>query len=162
MDGVRPVPRTEYLIGKLLGLWFILCVTAIFIHGLLASRRSSRTGLCPPEALHVGCFLASQQVPRLAGATPWHRCGPRPVRVDTAGSTPRAVLDNWDRFTPSGPRRSLRMARRDRVRVPRALRSTGRCYLDIAAHCCSLRDRCRVQPPGAVAPRSRHAALSNW
>ena len=48
------------------------------------------------------------------------------------------------------------MARRDDVRVPRALRGAERWYLDIAARCCSLRDRCGVPLPGTVAPRSRH------
>ena len=38
MDGVRPAPRSEYEIGKLLGLWSNLFVTAIFIHGLVAYR----------------------------------------------------------------------------------------------------------------------------
>ena len=54
------------------------------------------------------------------------------------GVPPRAVLDNWDRFTPSGPRRSLEwlavtvFAFREALGVPGAVTSTSPLT---AAHC---------------------------
>jgi len=115
----KPVPRSGYVVGKLVGLWFALSTTAIFIPGLVAYwwlPKVQPYRFVVPEAPPLSRFLATLLLISLATSFFITLTGFLGTLLRRRGivalitlfawvilrAPPRPLWDGWDRFTPSG------------------------------------------------------------
>jgi ABC-type transport system involved in multi-copper enzyme maturation permease subunit len=115
----KPVPRSGYIAGKLLGLWVALSAVAVFIPGLVAYwwlPKVQPYRFVIPEAPPIGRFLATLALISLAVGFFIALTGFLGTVIRRRGVValiplfafvmlrvpPRALWDGWDRFTPSG------------------------------------------------------------
>ena len=115
----KPVPRSGYIAGKLVGLWVALSAVAIFIPGLVAYwwlPKVQPYRFVIPEAPPLGRFLATLALISLAVGFFIALTGFLGTLIRRRGIValvalltwvilrvqPNAVWDSWDRFTASG------------------------------------------------------------
>jgi len=115
----KPVPRSGYIVAKLVGLWMALSAVAIFIPGLVAYwwlPRVQPYRFVIPEAPPLGRFLATLALLSLATGFFIALTGFVGTLIRRRGVVAliallafvilrvplRALWDGWDRYTPSG------------------------------------------------------------